>query len=120
MGRGNKRRLSTEEQLQVSEFRYVEKPKYEKKQNFTKGFTARTDKQAELVSLIEEQEIVVAIGPAGTGKTYCAIAAALSLLNSGYDSIILVKSVTTLPGEEIGFLKGGIGEKMEPFMMSFT
>lgn len=120
MGRGNKRRLSTEEELQISEFMHVEKPRYEKKQNFAKGFTARTDKQAELVSLIEEQEIVVAIGPAGTGKTYCAIATALSLLNSGYDNIILVKSVTTLPGEEIGFLKGGISEKMEPFMMSFT
>jgi len=121
MGRGRKRRLSAEDELLVTEFietSQVKKP--EKKNSFARGFVARTDKQAELVTSIEENEITIAIGPSGTGKTFAAVAAALSLLNQGFDNIMLVKSVTTLPGEEIGFLKGQLAEKMEPFMMSFT
>lgn len=121
MGRGRKRRLSTEEELQVTEFletNPVKKP--EKKTSLARGFIARTDKQAELVTSIEENEITIAIGPSGTGKTFAAVATALSLLDQGYENIMLVKSVTTLPGEEIGFLKGSLSEKLDPFMMSFT
>lgn len=119
MGRGKRHRLSMEEELSVTEFLETSK-KPEKKNSFVRGFTARTDSQATLVSLIEEGEIVIAIGPPGTGKTYAALATALSLLDQGYDEIILVKSVTTLPDEDLGYLKGGIKEKMEPFMMSYT
>lgn len=92
----------------------------EEKSSLVGGFKPRTDRQAELYSLIHKKEVTIAIGPPGTGKSYVTLATALNLLNKGYDSIILVKSVTTLPGEELGFLKGGIAEKMEPFMMSFT
>jgi len=121
MGRGRKRRLSTEEELQVTEFletNQVKKP--EKKTSLARGFVARTDKQAELVTSIEENEVTIAIGSAGSGKTYAAVATALSLLNQGYEHIMLVKSVTTLPGEEVGYLKGSLSEKLDPFMMSFT
>lgn len=121
MGRGRKRRLSTEEELQVTEFLETNQSKKpEKKTSLARGFVARTDKQAELVTSIEENEITIAIGPSGTGKTFAAVATALSLLNQGYENIVLVKSVTTLPGEEIGFLKGSLSEKLDPFMMSFT
>lgn len=92
----------------------------ENRRDLVQGFSARTDKQAELVSLIEEKEVVIAIGPSGSGKTYAALATALSLLDNGYDKIMLIKSVTTIPGEEIGFTPGDKDEKMEPFMMSFT
>lgn len=121
MGRGRKRRLTTEDELLVTEFMetsQVKKP--EKKTSLARGFVSRTDKQAELVTSIEENEITIAIGPSGTGKTICAAATALSLLDQGYDHIMLVKSVTTLPDENIGFLKGNLQEKMDPFMMSFT
>lgn len=92
----------------------------EEKSSLIGEFKPRTDKQAELSSLIHEKEVTIAVGPPGTGKSYVALATALNLLNKGYNSLILVKSVTTLPGEEIGFIKGGIDEKMEPFMVSFT
>ena len=61
-------------------------------------------------------------GCAGTGKTYIACAQALKLLKAypgKYKRVVLVKSVTTLRDEEIGFLKGTMEEKMEPFMFSF-
>ena len=124
MGRGRKRRLSVEEELDVNGF-FVEEKKTPQRpeQNFkVKGFAARSERQGELVSLIEEKEIVISAGPAGSGKTYCALATALSLLDSDdrFDQIILCKSVKTLPDEEIGFLKGSMQEKMEPFMMSYT
>lgn len=55
-----------------------------------------------------------------THNTYVALATALSLLGETYKSVILVKSVTTLPGEEVGFIKGDLAQKMEPFIMSYT
>jgi phosphate starvation-inducible PhoH-like protein len=121
MGRGDKRRLTSEEEEQVNDY-VANKPAktYERKAPRVRGFAARTGRQADLVRLIEEKEVIIAIGPPGTGKSYCALATAISLLSSGYDKVILIKSVTTLPSEEIGFLKGGIAEKMEPFMMSYT
>ena len=92
----------------------------EKQSIFVNEFRAKTKKQQELVNLIESKEVVVAVGPAGTGKSFVTLATALGLLGEKYKKIILVKSVTTIPGEEIGFIPGGIGEKMEPFMMSYT
>lgn len=91
----------------------------EKQLNLVSNFYPKTEKQQKLVELIEDSEIIMAAGPAGTGKTYVALATALSLLGPVYKSLVLVKSVTTLPGEEIGFLKGSMEEKMEPFIMSY-
>lgn len=77
--------------------------------------------QKKLVNLISDNKITIAAGPAGTGKTYLACAQALKLLKTDqrYKKIILVKSVTVLEGEEVGFLKGDLKEKMLPFTISF-
>jgi len=92
----------------------------EKQASLVENFRPRNKKQAQLVQLIENNEVVIAKGVPGTGKTYVTLATALNLLGKTYKKLILVKSVTTLPGEEIGFLKGGMEEKMEPFMMSYV
>jgi len=84
------------------------------------NFKPKNERQAELIELIEEREIVIATGIAGSGKTFCALATALGLLGETYKSIILVKSVTTLPGEDIGYTPGTFQQKMEPFLMSYT
>ena len=84
------------------------------------NFRPKNERQAELIDLIEEREIVIATGIAGSGKTFCALATALGLLGETYKSIILVKSVTTLPGEDIGYTPGTFQQKMEPFLMSYT
>ena len=92
----------------------------EKQSTLIKDFNAKNQKQQKLVNLIEDKEVILATGVAGTGKTYVALATALSLLGPIYKKVVLVKSVTTLPGEEIGFLKGGMEQKMEPFVMSYV
>ena len=82
----------------------------------------KNERQKQFVKLIDSKDIVICAGPAGTGKTYVACAEALKLLakrSDLYKKIIIVKSVTVLEGEEIGFLKGTMKEKMEPYMISF-
>ncbi|MFW6272374.1 MAG: PhoH family protein [bacterium] len=83
---------------------------------------SKNESQKELIKSIKNNEITICSGPAGTGKTFVAVAYALRLLRAStnrYKKIYLVKSVTTLKNEEIGYLKGGLEEKIEPFMWSF-
>lgn len=82
----------------------------------------KTENQKNLVKSIKENEITIVSGLAGTGKTFLSCSEALKLLknkDNPFEKIILVKSVTTLKDEEIGYLKGSLIEKMEPFMYSF-
>jgi len=82
----------------------------------------KTENQKLLVNAIKEKEVIICSGTAGTGKTFLACAEALKLIKRfvKYRKIVIVKSVTTLKNEEIGFLKGNLREKMEPFMFSFV
>jgi phosphate starvation-inducible PhoH-like protein len=82
---------------------------------------SKTANQKKLVNEIKSKEIVICSGLPGTGKTFISCAVALELLKNDprYRKIVIVKSVTTLKDEEIGFLKGTMKEKMEPFMYSF-
>lgn len=83
---------------------------------------AKNDSQLKLIKSIKENQITICNGVAGSGKTICSIFMALSLLkdrSNKYQKIYLVKSVTTLKGEEVGFLKGDLREKIDPFMESF-
>lgn len=80
------------------------------------------EKQKELKKLIEDHEIIISIGPAGTGKTYLSLITALHLLKTEpqYRKIVLIKSIQQIQGENPGFLPGTLEEKMEPYMHSFT
>jgi len=71
---------------------------------------------------IEEKDLVISVGPAGTGKTFLSLLTALHLMkmNKEYQKLVLVKSVQSIQGEEIGFLKGDMIDKMTPYMYSFT
>lgn len=84
---------------------------------------AKTENQKKLMKSIRDNEITIASGLPGTGKTFLACAEALKLIKSKnpskYKRIVLIKSVTTLKNEEIGFLKGSMEEKMAPFVDSF-
>jgi phosphate starvation-inducible PhoH-like protein len=80
----------------------------------------KNESQKKLVKLINENTITICAGRAGTGKTFIACAQALKLLKSEkYKKILLVKSVTVLEGEEVGFLKGDLKDKLMPFTISF-
>lgn len=90
-------------------------------QKVTFSLKCKNDSQKNLVKLISSNDITISSGPAGTGKTFIACAQALKLLkqDSRYHKILLVKSVTVLEGEDVGFLKGDLKEKMFPFTLSF-
>lgn len=84
-------------------------------------FKCKNENQKKFSNLIDEKEMILCTGSAGTGKTFIACAKALQLVKKDkrYKKIVLVKSVTTLEDEEIGFLKGTMEEKLYPFMVSF-
>ena len=122
MGRRSKR-LSREEQAEVENWIYQNNTEETRMTDtMTINVKCKTENQKSLVNAIKEKEVVICSGPAGTGKTFLACAEALKLIKrySRYKKIIIVKSVTTLKNEEIGFLKGNLREKMEPFMFSFV
>ncbi len=76
----------------------------------------KTVNQAEYLKAIEDSGIVFAIGPAGTGKTYLAMAAALSALNRReIERIHLVRPAVDA-GESLGFLPGDFAEKVAPYL----
>jgi phosphate starvation-inducible PhoH-like protein len=86
------------------------------------NLSAKNDSQKKLLKSIKDNQITICAGPAGSGKTICAIYMALSLLkerSNFYQKILLVKSVTVLKNEELGFLKGDLREKVDPYMESF-
>jgi phosphate starvation-inducible PhoH-like protein len=83
----------------------------------------KNKRQEEFYFTIVEKEFTICKGSAGTGKTFLAAHAALKLLadpNNNYEKIMIVKSVTSMPGEEIGYIKGSADEKLDPYMSSFT
>lgn len=96
---------------------YVEQPE----KLHVKPIKCKNARQKEFLKTMEDSEITVCNGLAGSGKTYVALYYALKSLEKGQcDKIVLVKSVTTLDQEDIGFLPGDIAEKMSPFLFSYT
>lgn len=77
-------------------------------------------KQKYLIKCIEDKEITICCGVAGSGKTYMSLWVALKMLEKQQvEKIVLVKSVTTVPGEDLGYLPGDVDEKMAHYMISF-
>jgi len=83
-----------------------------------KGFiTPKSPTQRELIQSVKQSDIVLAIGPAGTGKTYLAVALAVEgLLKHQFKKIILARPAVEA-GEKLGFLPGDIAEKINPYFM---
>lgn len=72
--------------------------------------------QAEYIEALNKNDMVFALGPAGTGKTYIAVAHAVSLfLNNRVDRIILSRPAVEA-GEKLGFLPGDLKEKIDPYL----
>lgn len=77
---------------------------------------ARTENQQRLVESSENNDILFAIGPAGTGKTYTAVALAVrALKNKSVKKIILTRPAVEA-GESLGFLPGDLKEKIDPYL----
>ena len=81
-----------------------------------KPIRAKTYGQAVYVEAIEKNSVVFGIGPAGTGKTYLAVAlAALAYKNKEVEKIILTRPAVEA-GEKLGFLPGDLGAKVDPYL----
>ncbi|MBU1297939.1 MAG: PhoH family protein [Bacteroidetes bacterium] len=77
---------------------------------------ARTPGQREYVRQIRKNDIVFAIGPAGTGKTYLAVAAAVAALKNQEIMKIILARPAVEAGESLGFLPGDLKEKVDPYL----
>jgi phosphate starvation-inducible PhoH-like protein len=72
--------------------------------------------QQQLMDAIDAQSVVLALGPAGTGKTYLAIAKAVEALESGKAHRIVLSRPAVEAGESLGFLPGDLNEKLAPYL----
>jgi phosphate starvation-inducible protein PhoH and related proteins len=77
---------------------------------------AKTSGQAEYMKLMAENDIVVGIGPAGTGKTYLAVAAAVDALSRKRVRRIVLARPAVEAGESLGFLPGDMQAKVDPYL----
>jgi phosphate starvation-inducible PhoH-like protein len=78
--------------------------------------TPKTLAQKEYIDAIRKNDIVFGIGPAGTGKTYLAMAMAVSTLSRGIVSRIILTRPAVEAGESLGFLPGDLAEKIDPYL----
>ena len=81
-----------------------------------KSVRARTANQKRLVQQVEKNDIVFAIGPAGTGKTYTAVAMAVRALKNKQVKKIILTRPAVEAGENLGFLPGDLKEKIDPYL----
>jgi phosphate starvation-inducible PhoH-like protein len=78
---------------------------------------ARTVNQKKLVEAVDKHDMVFAVGPAGTGKTYTAVALAVRALKAKEVKRIVLTRPAVEAGENLGFLPGDLKEKLDPYLM---
>ncbi len=85
-------------------------------QGYVKEVKPRSDGQKKLMEAIDKHNLVFAIGPAGTGKTYLAVTAAVEAFLDGKVERIILSRPAVEAGEKIGFLPGDLQDKMAPYL----
>jgi phosphate starvation-inducible PhoH-like protein len=83
---------------------------------YVKNVRALSPVQQTFLDAIEERSVILALGPAGTGKTYLAIAKAVDALDAGRATRIVLSRPAVEAGESLGFLPGDVGEKLAPYL----
>ena len=78
--------------------------------------TARTPAQSAYLASLKRNDLVFATGPAGTGKTYLAVAFAAACLESGQCDRLILSRPAVEAGERLGFLPGDMREKVDPYL----
>ena len=81
-----------------------------------KSVIARSEKQSEYIKALKENDIVMSLGPAGTGKSFLAVSVAITLLiEKKIDRVILSRPAVEA-GEKLGFLPGDMKDKVDPYL----
>ncbi|HEY1562737.1 MAG TPA: PhoH family protein [Caulobacteraceae bacterium] len=85
-------------------------------QGYVKTIRAKSDGQERLLAAIDAKNLVLALGPAGSGKTYLSIAKAVEALESGKVGRIVLSRPAVEAGESLGFLPGELEDKLAPYL----
>jgi phosphate starvation-inducible PhoH-like protein len=85
-------------------------------QRYLRKVRPRSDNQRLLMEAIGKQALTLALGPAGTGKTYLAITAAVEALEEGRIARIVLSRPAVEAGENLGYLPGNMREKLDPYL----
>ena len=81
-----------------------------------KSVIARSEKQSEYIKALKENDIVISIGPAGTGKSFLAVSVAITLLMEKKIERVILSRPAVEAGEKLGFLPGDMKEKVDPYL----
>ena len=105
----------------INEFMIDEKNNSEKKVEYIiktpkKSVIPRSERQKDYVRALKESDIIISAGPAGTGKTFLAVAVALTMLLDKKIERIILSRPAVEAGERLGFLPGDMKEKVDPYL----
>ena len=81
-----------------------------------KSVIARSDKQSDYIKALKENDIVMSIGPAGTGKSFLAVSVGVTLLMEKKIDRVILSRPAVEAGEKLGFLPGDMKEKVDPYL----
>jgi len=87
-----------------------------REQAYVRRVRPQSEGQRRLMEAIERHHLAIALGPAGTGKTYLAVSAAVTALEAGEVGRIVLTRPAVEAGERLGYLPGDIGEKLAPYL----
>src|SRR5246500_131266 len=88
----------------------------EREQSYRRRVRPQSDGQRRLMAAIEQHNLTIALGPAGTGKTYLAVSAAVAALEAGEVGRIVLTRPAVEAGESLGYLPGDINDKLAPYL----
>jgi phosphate starvation-inducible protein PhoH and related proteins len=88
----------------------------DREQGYLRRVRPQSDGQRQLMEAIERYHLTIALGPAGTGKTYLAVSAAVVALEAGEVGRIVLTRPAVEAGERLGYLPGDVGEKLAPYL----
>ena len=81
-----------------------------------KSVIARSEKQSDYIKALKENDIVISLGPAGTGKSFLAVSVAITLLMEKKVDRVILSRPAVEAGEKLGFLPGDMKEKVDPYL----
>ena len=81
-----------------------------------KSVIARSEKQSDYIKALKENDIIMTLGPAGTGKSFLAVSVAVTMLIEKKIERVILSRPAVEAGEKLGFLPGDMKEKVDPYL----